>query len=416
MSELAKADAEWLRHDVVELLREHAGYGATCVHLEELADRIERSLPSETGVQDGQHLANDLHEAMRIMKRLSEIISATPKEAYKDWVLGPESPYDMVRVAEKFLSAPRSVTPPSATRSEAVELAEAYLSLRRTLISGEEVSLLCRALLDFARSETGSPERDLFNAAINFALDEAGPEGMSFLELWREGAWSEIASEFPGFKSAAPQAAAVTPDQGQPGKQIPAAAAPLSAIEEIEDALWALLSYEQNRDDAGRVYSEADITRMAEALRALKTSLPSSIEQSRNDQYGDLWTGELIEACKRAGWYLPSKSKGLPGYYPSEAMRAFKDGYESGRVVASSSIGPTAGTPHHLASTATTVIEAPSAMDRITEEKIREVEDSDEVQRAFKGYNGGGLTEYALIKRILLVASGSIDRKGQTNG
>jgi hypothetical protein len=39
------------------------------------------------------------------------------------------------------------------------------------------------------------------------------------------------------------------------------------------------------------------------------------------------WTSEDIEACKRAGWYIPAKSQGLPGYYPSEAMRAFRDGY-----------------------------------------------------------------------------------------
>lgn len=40
---------------------------------------------------------------------------------------------------------------------------------------------------------------DEFNAAINFALDEAGAEGLAFLSLWREGAWDEIAAEFPSF-------------------------------------------------------------------------------------------------------------------------------------------------------------------------------------------------------------------------
>ncbi len=39
-----------------------------------------------------------------------------------------------------------------------------------------------------------------FNAAINFALDEAGIEGLTFLSLWREGAWDEVAREFPEFK------------------------------------------------------------------------------------------------------------------------------------------------------------------------------------------------------------------------
>ena len=41
-----------------------------------------------------------------------------------------------------------------------------------------------------------------------------------------------------------------------------------SATSEIEDALWALHSYESNRDDGVRAYSEADITRMVAALRS----------------------------------------------------------------------------------------------------------------------------------------------------
>lgn len=43
-----------------------------------------------------------------------------------------------------------------------------------------------------------------FNAAINFALDEADGEGLLFLEMWREGAWDEIAAEFPSFKGVKP--------------------------------------------------------------------------------------------------------------------------------------------------------------------------------------------------------------------
>jgi hypothetical protein len=39
-----------------------------------------------------------------------------------------------------------------------------------------------------------------FNAAINFALDKAGCEGLTFLSLWREGAWAEINAEWPEFK------------------------------------------------------------------------------------------------------------------------------------------------------------------------------------------------------------------------
>lgn len=45
-----------------------------------------------------------------------------------------------------------------------------------------------------------------FNAAIDFALDEAGPDGLMFLECWREGAWPEIAEAFPEFKGPLPSA------------------------------------------------------------------------------------------------------------------------------------------------------------------------------------------------------------------
>jgi hypothetical protein len=40
-----------------------------------------------------------------------------------------------------------------------------------------------------------------FNAVINFALDKAGVEGLTFLALWREGAWDEINREWPEFKT-----------------------------------------------------------------------------------------------------------------------------------------------------------------------------------------------------------------------
>lgn len=88
---------------------------------QESADQAKRlireaggTIPSETAPR-GQHLAIDFEEACRIMGRLASIISATPKEAFKDWALGPEIPYDMVRVAEAFIAKPRSVFAPSAT-------------------------------------------------------------------------------------------------------------------------------------------------------------------------------------------------------------------------------------------------------------------------------------------------------------
>jgi len=57
--------------------------------------------------------------------------------------------------------------------------------------------------------ETAAPDRkhvaavqDAFNSAINFAVDEAGPEGLTFLRLWREGDFQAIAHEFPEFDTA----------------------------------------------------------------------------------------------------------------------------------------------------------------------------------------------------------------------
>lgn len=42
-------------------------------------------------------------------------------------------------------------------------------------------------------------ERQQFMAAINFAVDQAGPDAVLFLRLWRDGCWPEIQSEFPEF-------------------------------------------------------------------------------------------------------------------------------------------------------------------------------------------------------------------------
>lgn len=43
-----------------------------------------------------------------------------------------------------------------------------------------------------------------FNAAINFAIDDADGDGILFLRLWREGDWDSIAKEFPEFKGPLP--------------------------------------------------------------------------------------------------------------------------------------------------------------------------------------------------------------------
>lgn len=39
-----------------------------------------------------------------------------------------------------------------------------------------------------------------FNEAINYAIDTAGIDAGLFLSLWREGAWDEIARDFPDFQ------------------------------------------------------------------------------------------------------------------------------------------------------------------------------------------------------------------------
>ena len=51
-----------------------------------------------------------------------------------------------------------------------------------------------------------STMQEEFNAAINFAIDGAGwgRDGILFLRLWREGAWDEIAEEFPEFNGPLP--------------------------------------------------------------------------------------------------------------------------------------------------------------------------------------------------------------------
>ena len=47
--------------------------------------------------------------------------------------------------------------------------------------------------------ENTMTENEMFNAAINFALDEAEGEGLTFLRMWREGDWNGIANDFPEF-------------------------------------------------------------------------------------------------------------------------------------------------------------------------------------------------------------------------
>jgi hypothetical protein len=62
----------------------------------------------------------------------------------------------------------------------------------------------------------------------------------------------------------------------------------------LEDALWALHSYESSRDDAGRVYSEKDIADMVAAVRAPRSAkAPLCDAMGIND-----------DALNEAGWEL----------------------------------------------------------------------------------------------------------------
>jgi hypothetical protein len=88
------------------------------------------------------------------------------------------------------------------------------------------------------------------------------------------------------------------------------------------------------RDSVVRGHEAAidDTIKKADALMQSETACRElTVMSNDKTQQSDHWTNEHIEACKRAGWWMQEKSRGLPGYYPSEAMRAFKDGYDAGR-------------------------------------------------------------------------------------
>lgn len=80
---------------------------------------------------------------------------------------------------------------------------------------------------------------------------------------------------------------------------------------EIEEALWALHSYESNRQDGGRVYSEADITRMVEAVRTRSsTSFPEDY-QAFNRSDGPGWDRFTVDSIDAAGYiYEDCKARG----------------------------------------------------------------------------------------------------------
>ncbi len=50
---------------------------------------------------------------------------------------------------------------------------------------------------------TSDSIRDTFNEALNFALDELNDDhdAVTFLTMWREGRWDELARDFPEWLS-----------------------------------------------------------------------------------------------------------------------------------------------------------------------------------------------------------------------
>lgn len=75
--------------------------------------KIERDSSHATPQSDA-YKKDDMYEALRIIERLAKVISATPRATYKDWAIGSDAPYEMVRYAEAFLAEPRFVQSESA--------------------------------------------------------------------------------------------------------------------------------------------------------------------------------------------------------------------------------------------------------------------------------------------------------------
>ena len=67
---------------------------------------------SETVAPKGQHLANDLNEAIHLLRGLADIVLATRPEAFEGWA---SAPYKKAQDAADFINRPRSVFPPSAS-------------------------------------------------------------------------------------------------------------------------------------------------------------------------------------------------------------------------------------------------------------------------------------------------------------
>lgn len=101
---------------------------------------------------------------------------------------GEVVPFDMLQVMKRQMDAALAVSQrhsPNASRDSAIN--DAVQDLR---IVKHQIKELTQAAKN---------HQSAFNAAINFALDRAGPEGLTFLRTWREGDFDAIAREWPDF-------------------------------------------------------------------------------------------------------------------------------------------------------------------------------------------------------------------------
>jgi len=122
------------------------------------------------------------------------------------------------RVDAQLLDITRAISHSVSVKlaRKAVGLREKYLSTFKSLLEDEmfnqHPSMGSQDGFEVFYGKNPELEMDAqqiqsnFNAAINFALDVARYEGLTFLSQWREGDWDAIAKEFPQFKGI-PQAA-----------------------------------------------------------------------------------------------------------------------------------------------------------------------------------------------------------------
>lgn len=140
--------------------------------------------------------------------------------------------------------AKRQMNDAEAARLEIAE-AKALLARSSTATSDPMQELRAEEIAEF------NAGYEAFQNGIPYADIEVGPHDNNCVG-W---AWAFFNKHYRFNKEALSSSATSTSD-----------------LAEIEEALWRLHNYESNRDDAGQVYSEADITKMVAALRAVRTT------------------------------------------------------------------------------------------------------------------------------------------------